>query len=72
MHTHHRSARWLLGISEQRDQQLGQGPDGEALLVGREVDEGGRAQVELRGARRRRRQALRSGGFPGPGRSRAM
>jgi hypothetical protein len=41
-----------VGIGEERHQQLGQCLDGVAFLIGGEVDEGGRAQVDVRAARR--------------------
>jgi hypothetical protein len=41
-----------VGIGEEWHQQLGQRLDGVSLLIGGEVDEGGRAQVDVRAARR--------------------
>ena len=52
--------QWPVGISEEGHKQLGQRLDGVAFLIGREVDKGGRAQVDIRGVcrqgRRRRRR----------------
>jgi hypothetical protein len=44
--------RYPAGIGEEWHQQLGQRLDGVSLLIGGEVDEGGRAQVDVRAARR--------------------
>jgi hypothetical protein len=44
--------QYPVGIGEEWHQQLGQRLDGVSLLIGGEVDEGGRGQVDVRAARR--------------------
>ena len=50
------AGRYPVGIGEEWHQQLGQRLDGMSLLIGGEVDEGGRAQVDVRGVSRQGRR----------------
>lgn len=50
------AGRYPVGIGEEGHQQFGQRLDGVSLLIGGEVDEGGRGQVDVRGVSRQGRR----------------